>query len=289
MNIAKNSFMRCETSLAKSLAEVSFDDIPNANKKSVSELKQHSQYAYLAKDCAKNEGVEFAHDYERLKTFENSATGFSGTVYRNINNDEIVVSYRCTANQLGVKSDIQMVENELPEQFFDAIWLYNKIKEEYPNSKITLTGHSLGASLAQLVASSDSTTQAVTFEGFGTEKLIKTHNLCDYKNTINYTTSDSVVSSFSRHPGETRTIYAHKILENQDKLLAPKSAPIVKEKHSIDNFTDLENAEFSIEFFEEQKRASREDGVIPFAYLALKANPNLKEELPKVFFKEDAC
>ena len=40
MNIAKNSFMRCETSLVKSLAEVGLDDIPNANKKSVSELKK---------------------------------------------------------------------------------------------------------------------------------------------------------------------------------------------------------------------------------------------------------
>lgn len=82
-----------------------------------------------------------------------SNTGFAALALRNESTGEIVIAYRGTD---GIKdltgSDLQLaLQNDVPKQHAEAAAFYTQIKNEYgPN--ITITGHSLGGALAQLVA-----------------------------------------------------------------------------------------------------------------------------------------
>jgi hypothetical protein len=60
----------------------------------------------------------------------------------------------------------------MPKQANDAINLYNRVKQEYPDAEIILTGHSLGGSLAQIVGALNDV-ETVTFNAYGTKNLFK--------------------------------------------------------------------------------------------------------------------
>lgn len=88
-----------------------------------------------------------------LKTSPPSDTGFAAMAVRNEATGEIVIAYRGTdgINDL-TGSDLQLaLQNDVPEQYPEAAAFYTAISNEY-GSNITLTGHSLGGALAQLVA-----------------------------------------------------------------------------------------------------------------------------------------
>ena len=252
-------------------------------------LSEHEMYAKLAKDSVNDYQQEDLGDYVRIGSFKDSETGFRASIYKNDKKSEIVISYRCTDNQKGVESDIQMVEKKIPDQYYDALVLYKEIKSQYPDYRITLTGHSLGASLAELIASSDPEVEAITFEGFGVQPIIdkqKSFELQDYNNCTNYVTKGSIVSSTTPHPGTTNTIYAHTIKKNEGKILAPKEDVITKNKHSIDNFTNLKDAKFSNETTNNIKREIASQNLMPGANVLLKI-PGMKQVLPKIFFSDD--
>ncbi len=78
-------------------------------------------------------------------------SGFAGAAYKNGN--EIVISFRgtepTTAEDLW--ADLQIGLGQVPDQFYDALDFYYKVKAANPTANITITGHSLGGALAQLV------------------------------------------------------------------------------------------------------------------------------------------
>lgn len=78
-------------------------------------------------------------------------SGFSAGCYYNKQSDEIVISYTGTNDFMdGVNWSIGF---GLPmPQIYEAVRYYFKVKTEYPDSKITFTGHSLGGGLASLMA-----------------------------------------------------------------------------------------------------------------------------------------
>ncbi len=117
-------------------------------------------------------------DSPKNPTFEDTffwgfSSGFSATVFGKGN--DIVIAYRGTnaANDfIGADAAVaSLVPNAWDTQFTYALKVAQTIKEAFGNSKITVTGHSLGGSLAQ-VASQMFEFSGATFDPAGAENLI---------------------------------------------------------------------------------------------------------------------
>lgn len=129
--------------------------------------------------CVYNDGNGKIPDgWKLVSTDSNNKTGYYSETYKK--GKEIAIVYRGTDSgwhhlKENAKdffgSDIKMAGMLEPNQLKDAQNTYNEIKQAYPSSKIVLSGHSLGGSLAQLV-SAETGTKAVTFNAFGTGKIL---------------------------------------------------------------------------------------------------------------------
>ena len=154
--------------------------------------------------------------YQIGKTDINKETGFVGKVFRN-NEGEIVISFSGTdlkdkGRTDDLRNDLNMAIGNLPPQFENAKELYIKTKLQYSKSKITLTGESLGGSLAALVGVATGET-TVTFAAYGIGDLIP-ENKNGYPNITNIgDTRDPVfMSNVNNHLGKTYVIpYKSKI------------------------------------------------------------------------------
>lgn len=99
------------------------------------------------------------------ETYINKVNGFVGKVFIN-DEGNIVISYSGTEKKelKDIRNDLNMGLDNRPPQADDALALYNKVKTKYSN--ITLTGESLGGTLAAIV-SSETGVKAVTFSAYG--------------------------------------------------------------------------------------------------------------------------
>ena len=217
-------------------------------------LKKHETYAHLAQDTRSPESNGEIDGYKRIDTIENDENGFGACVYENEETGDIVLSYRCTDNEGGIESDKQLAKGEIPDQYEDALKAYDELKEKYPDRNIQIVGYSLGGSLAELVAAEREDASAVTFEGYGTKDIVENNDrFKDNGNCLNYTTQDSLVSGSSLHTGNTLTI-------KHDGGGAETLYDQVANRHYIDNFYDLQNAEFANETVEDAKRSTKQKG-----------------------------
>jgi len=114
-----------------------------------------SEYARICKDTHITDiGLT---DFIIKDTKHNIQTNFDARLY--CKNNEMVIcfqasmegdwgdNYRVLFGLLGIDSEIT-----IPTQLKDALDLYFETKEKYPDYNITLTGHSFGGVLAQLVS-----------------------------------------------------------------------------------------------------------------------------------------
>ena len=98
-------------------------------------------------------------------SYKNEDSGFVACLFENTQNGNLVIAYRGTERtDLGENSsdiitwgkdiltDINLITSNFDEQFSDAWEFYNAVKETYPQKKISITGHSLGGGLSQLVS-----------------------------------------------------------------------------------------------------------------------------------------
>ena len=122
--------------------------------------------------------------------------GFKARVYKNIQNpNEIIIAYAGTDSPGDWISNLQMAVGAIPDQYTQALNTYNVIKSENPNANITITGHSLGGSLAQLVGAATGS-NTVTFNSYGTSEIFENMGFnpnANYSNITNYNNSTDIL------------------------------------------------------------------------------------------------
>ncbi len=81
---------------------------------------------------------------------ENTTGGFHGCIYKK--GSEVVVVFRGTASGRDVLADARLALGICPRQAGAAADLYRRAARIFDGASITITGHSLGGGLAQVVA-----------------------------------------------------------------------------------------------------------------------------------------
>lgn len=169
--------------------------------------KKLSRNAALISRDVYNDKQKEVNGYKPVSKLEDPETGLRVVAYQKKN--DIIVAYCGTNDEKDFVSDAQMAMNEVPEQYEKANQFYLDTVAKNPNASVILTGHSLGGSLAQLVASRHKETSAVTFNAFGIKSILdnpKTHAkdyFQDNKNSFNYIIMGDPVSNSTKHVGYT--------------------------------------------------------------------------------------
>jgi len=183
-------------------------------------------YAALADDAYKDHAVgRWApdeaevvpigdHNY-RILEHVNNKNGYQGFIYQRVDTNEIVVSHRGTEQPLhDVVTDLGMVVARTNLQADDAIALtgranaYAQIQQERKGQHIdvTVTGHSLGGSLAQISAHHHGL-KGETFNAYGAASLgYRIREGGDAM--VNHVMSADPVSAASGHYGQVK-VYAN--------------------------------------------------------------------------------
>ncbi|MEG1099938.1 MAG: hypothetical protein RSE03_08375 [Cetobacterium sp.] len=98
---------------------------------------------------------------KRASDGDKDSTGFYSVVFKNIQENNYVISYRGSEKYPIEDAYKDFIENDLkiglgvkPVQFYDGLQLFDKIYDEFkiPKEKISITGHSLGGGIAQFVS-----------------------------------------------------------------------------------------------------------------------------------------
>lgn len=184
-------------------------------------------------------------DWTHLKEGKNEKSGFCGRAY--YKNGIIAISLRGTElNDIGdLNNDASMGVNNLPNQFIDAQKFYEKIKSKFPKQKIVFTGHSLGGSLAQLMANQTGC-EAVTFNAYGVGDLVPGSARDNFDNIRNYGHIDDTVFNLNlnRHIGQ---VYIMGHSKDGDYMTRSLSGDYLGgtyplEYHFVETMGDLEDA-----------------------------------------------
>jgi hypothetical protein len=195
--------------------------------------------------------------------------------------DEIVISYRGTVltNPSDLLADTEILLGRdkikvfLNDRFDEADNLYNKVKAEYPDKEIILTGHSLGSAEAIYVGTKNNT-RSVSFNE-GTSPLSALFSRfgsreTDKKQTV-YITGKDIISNLSiLEPYDIRFVSAkddlnflsHSInyfLPERDQFDLPdylqKVPKYTYKPKKINRYADL-NDQFGIDYFKDLARRS---------------------------------
>ncbi|MCP4178675.1 MAG: DUF2974 domain-containing protein [bacterium] len=89
-------------------------------------------------------------NYRLFASESNSTNGYQGLAFVNVAAKEVVLANRGTLGTVDFLNDTMMATANLPPQFYSATDFYEKVRNfaSRKSYSITLTGHSLGGSLA---------------------------------------------------------------------------------------------------------------------------------------------
>lgn len=160
-------------------------------------------------------------------------SGFQASVFKNGN--EIMIAYR-GSDAFGKVKHLNdwLLTNfcigiyRFPEALVCALWLYDKVKTDYPQASIHITGHSMGGALAQYVGIygySSVSPKVVTWNGLGVTQtdnhrywLTRKGNYIlalknkwhlakgEFKNIKNYNISRDIVGSLKYNAGKVISV-----------------------------------------------------------------------------------
>ena len=182
-------------------------------------------YASLS-NAAYDSNAELPSGWTRLDlpppVASNPVNGFQGSAFQNEQGDVIIAYAGTDFTDLSgdVLNDIMLGLGQKPGQLENANALYDYVSNNYPNAEISLTGHSLGGALAQLViankalqalnvGNSDKAAEirhqdVVTFNAPGVMDILsQTARDHVYPNVINLVYPGDLVSLIGEHIGST--------------------------------------------------------------------------------------
>ena len=227
-------------------------------------------YAALCKDAYNehSKGKEVALDgiaYLVVDSYDNPITGYQGTAYQRTDTKEVVITHRGTELGPDAFVDAGMVLTGINAQMPDARSFVARIKHQAdmqatsqggPTPPITLTGHSLGGTLTQILAH-EFNLPGTTFNAYGAVDL--GYHLPEGGTQVtNYVRVTDVVSAASRHVGQVVELATPEDIRRlqhagYDRATTAQSlrnplAAASLAAHSIDNFTpDLAPSALSAE------------------------------------------
>jgi hypothetical protein len=156
--------------------------------------------------------------YEILEHAKNPRTGYQGTIYQHVETGQIVVAHRGTEFDKQPFQDLlyadgSMVARRTNPQADDAIALTRRAikqadsigKDTGHSPEVTVTGHSLGGSLAQ-IAAHHFNLKGETFNAYGAVSLNRRIPEGG-QSVLNHVMAADVVSAASPHYGQVR-VYA---------------------------------------------------------------------------------
>lgn len=135
--------------------------------------------------------------------------GFRGVIYSNSDHSQVVIAFRGTnpkdiENLLADGSWVGLPSTELQNYFDFAVYLLEQAEILYPNARISLTGHSLGGALAELVGEA-SHLSVTAFDAPGAQDFYST--LLSTLSTNDPTTGQALANQRASRPSQVDTSY----------------------------------------------------------------------------------
>lgn len=134
-------------------------------------MATNSELAQLSKAAYDPVNTQLPIGWELLYTSNPNSFDYQGYAFKNYLTGEIVIANRGTepAASGDRLADWQMGVDQLPDQYQYARQFYFDVLAASKGAPITITGHSLGGSLTQLLAA-ETGLPAVTFNPYRTTK-----------------------------------------------------------------------------------------------------------------------
>ncbi|WP_025948696.1 lipase family protein [Geobacillus thermocatenulatus] len=125
----------------------------------------------------KDNWEDYQSELENWKVidFESSWNGYYGVAFQNKTTGEVVIANRGTQDWADGVQDLALInpstDEALLSQFASAQSFYNQVLIKAGNNRITVTGHSLGGAITQVLAANNDLS-AVTFNAPGVLHLL---------------------------------------------------------------------------------------------------------------------
>lgn len=192
------------------------------------------------------------HQYKILEHVDDRRTGYQGTAYQRVDTQDIIVAHRGTEELIkdGVVTDAVMVTARRNPQAAQALALSGRAVADAERlgietgrvPAVTVTGHSLGGSLAQITAHHYGL-KGETFNAYGAVSLSGYRIPEGGHSVINHVMAADAVSAASPHFGEVRVYARQQEIDTLSKAQYSNSAlnllipdyPLVAATASLDS------------------------------------------------------